>query len=285
MRPIQLFYLFLTIFISGCWAATIPHEVPKSLGDPDMLEPLIGQHYKKVIEVLGPPDQDLIHDDHRYMIYHTLGDGTDIVFLVWIPFPVPDFDDEYNDSALHCLRFEIDTDNKVRKYKIKSGGWIGMFTSDNINLKCLDFFWNDNEIRSFQSFTEPKLIQRAENGASEAQLELYRTLVVNNPRLALNWLCKSADQGNTEAAYRIGRYFEFGNDRWDKWSASVSVQTDFVQAYVWYTRTTYWYPSEHLPSFVERRLSPEEHARAKKAASEWKPGQCERDIVLIQDIQ
>ena len=149
MRLKQLFYLSLTIFISGCWAATIPHEVPKSLGDPDMLEPFIGQHYEKVIEVLGSPNQHISHGDNRYMIYHTIGDGTDIMFLIWIPIPIPDFGDEYNDSALYCLRFEVDTDDRVRKYRIKSGGWHKMFSAPHNKLtRCREFFWRKKELAS-----------------------------------------------------------------------------------------------------------------------------------------
>lgn len=155
MRLKQLFHPFLTIFISGCWAATIPHEVPKSLGDPIMLEPLIGEHYEQVIKVLGSPDQRLSHGDKRYMLYHTLGDGTDIVFFVWIPLPVPDFGDKYNNSALHCLRFEIDATDRVRKYKIKSGGWIKM-TSVHPRLKrCREFFWTKKELSNEVSLDFP----------------------------------------------------------------------------------------------------------------------------------
>lgn len=147
-------YVLLTAFLAGCWGATIPHEVPKSLDDPTILEPLIGQTSIDVIEKLGLPDQFLTDGLSKFMIYHTLGDGTDIMFLVWIPLPVPDYGDNYDDSALHCLRIEIDTDDRVRKYKIKSGGWMKMFSSHNKLTRCREFFWSKKELTKIRMTTD-----------------------------------------------------------------------------------------------------------------------------------
>ena len=149
-----LIWLGFAVLLTGCWAATIPHGVPKSLGDPDMLDPLIGQHYEKVTEALGLPDQRLTIGDTRYMIYQTLGDGTDILFIVWIPIPVPDLGDKYNNSALHCLKFEIDAADRIKKYKIKSGGWKGAISSHDKSVRCREFFWSKKKLASAVPWTK-----------------------------------------------------------------------------------------------------------------------------------
>ena len=121
MQSIQ--YLFLVLLLSGCWGATIPHEVPDSFADPYAISSLIGEPRENVIEQLGLPNLELTDENQKYMIYHTLGDGTDVMFFIWVPFPIPDFGDHDQDSALHCLRFRIDSDNLVVDFKLKSGGW------------------------------------------------------------------------------------------------------------------------------------------------------------------
>ena len=227
MQSIQ--YLFLALLLSGCWGATIPHEVPDSFADPYVISSLIGEPREIVIEQLGLPNLELTDENQKYMIYHTLGDGTDVMFFVWIPFPKPDFGDRDQDSALHCLRFKIDSDNLVVNFKLKSGGWMECFSSESLNQNCLEFFWSKKEIRNFQSLSAPNLEQFAENGLAVDQLELYRLFVANNPRKAFRWLCKAADGGNPEAEFDIGYVFERG------WHG---VQPYLIQAYVWHSRSS-----------------------------------------------
>ena len=273
-------YFFLVLLLSGCWGATIPHDVPDSFADPYIVNSLIGEPRENVIEQRGLPNLELTDENQKYMIYHTLGDGTDVMFFIWVPFPIPDFGDRQQDSTLHCLRFEIDSNNLVVGFKLKSGGWMEWFSTESLNQNCLEFFWSKKEIRNFQSLSAPNLEKYAENGLAVDQLELYRLFVANNPRKALRWLCKAADGGNSEATYRVGKFFEWGNDSWDKWSRDVRVQTDFIQAYVWYSRSSRY---GSLPSFVNRHLNSEQLARAKQALIDWKPGQCEKFLVFVED--
>ena len=271
MKSIQ--YLFFVLLLSGCWGATIPHEVPDSFADPYVISSLIGEPREIVIEQLGLPNLEFTDENQKYMIYHTLGDGTDVMFFVWIPFPKPDFGDRDQDSALHCLRFKIDSDNLVVNFKLKSGGWMEWFSSESLNQNCLEFFWSKKEIRNFQSLSAPRLEQNAENGLAVDQLELFSLLVANNPRNALRWICKAADQGNAEAEFHMGIIFEHGH-----WG----IQPNLIQAYVWHSRSSR-YRDEWLPSFVDRHLNSEQLARAKQALVDWKPGQCEKSLVFVED--
>jgi hypothetical protein len=272
MQSIQ--YFFLAFLLSGCWATTIPHQVPDSFADPYIISSLIGEPTERVIEQLGLPNLELMDENQKYMIYHTLGDGTDVMFLIWIPIPIPDFGDRKNDSTLHCLRFEIDSNNLVVGFKLKSGGRKKWFSTESHNQNCLEFFWSKKEIRNFQSLSAPLLEQYAEYpGLASDQLELFNLFVANNPRKALRWRCKAADQGNADAEFHTGFTFEHGH-----WG----IQPNLIQAYVWHSRSSR-YRDEWLPSFVDRYLNSEQLARAKQALIDWKPGQCEKFLVFVED--
>lgn len=277
-------YFGLAVILSGCWAATIPHEVPQSLGDPDMLEPLIGQHYEKVIEVLGSPDQLLSHGDNRYMMYQTLGDGTDIVFLIWIPLPVLDLGDEHNNSALHCLRFDIDNDDKVRNYKIKSGGWAKRFSVHNKLTRCREFFWSKEEMASIKSTTDFvggwREIDEQQEIAKIKELTEFKKISLRKPNEALVSLCKAADLGNQEARVILGDIFKHGGYMWLKEGV---VERNYKLAYVWYALSG-WYDQEDLRHFADRYLTSKRQLEARKSLEEWQPGNCERSLGLTEEV-
>jgi len=93
----------------------------------------------------------------------------------------------------------------------------------------------------------------------------------------LRELCRSADKDNTEAQYRLGLLYEMGS--------GTVVPKDPVKAYMWYrlaaSRGDYTMASEQAGRLQEKQTA-EQIAHAEYLIQEWKPGQCEQE--LIHDI-
>ena len=117
MRITQILkLLLLTGFLSGCWLTHIKDEAPGSLGNIDLLQSFIGQKSELVVRELGLPNELLSDGSKQYMVYSAKSSGTDVIMLIWIPvWAIND-----REHTLHCLRFELDSDNVVKEYRLES---------------------------------------------------------------------------------------------------------------------------------------------------------------------
>ncbi|TNF98965.1 MAG: sel1 repeat family protein [Gammaproteobacteria bacterium] len=96
----------------------------------------------------------------------------------------------------------------------------------------------------------------------------------------LQFLCHSADSGDTNAQYKLGLYFDYGIEGLPK---------DPMRAYVWYEIAATH--GDHKPSAsrvlqLHNVLTREQTMQAKQLVEDWKPGWCEMDIsTLTSDVE
>jgi hypothetical protein len=121
--------------------------------------------------------------------------------------------------------------------------------------------------------TQRQLQALANEGNADAQLQLYW----NEPdhKDALKWLCRAADHGNAEAQYRLAVLYETGSN---------GVTKNLVKSYMWYqitaSRGGYMRPADQAQRLREI-LTAEQAIQAEALLRNWKPGQCERELVPI----
>jgi hypothetical protein len=320
MRITQILkLLLLTGFLSGCWSLHIKGETPATLGNIDLLQSFIGQGSESVIRELGLPDELLSDGDKQFMVYSARSSDTAFLMIIWVP--VWAGNSEAN--TLHCLRFELDSDNVVKEYRLKSKVLRRLLLGDqHFYSNCQEVFWIWKEPTKLQKATdfpstwkeiekqqnperyakwekrEPRkenrerrlkqaeeerqqqveeLFQQAKQGNADAQLALFKGIRAQNPKEALRWLCKSADQGNQDARHILGSIYEHDGHIWvDRYFA----RRDYQLAYMWYSLGGQM-DGEMLHSFADRHLNSAELSEAKNMLREWTPGQCERDLGLV----
>ena len=277
MRIIQILnLLLLTALLSGCWTLGVSKGVaPGRLGNTDLLESLIGQKSEDVIRELGLPIEVIEDEDKRFMIYSGYSAGTDLLMIVWIP-----VGSESPDN-LHCLRIELDSDNLVKGYRHKSKSlgysWYGELSVDR---KCREVFWYQRELAKLQvttSFPSEWFKIIATQGNPYTQLALFKDLRGTQPRVALVWLCRSADSGSQEAKIILKTIYENGGYPWIE---SGIVEPDFSLAYVWFVLSGA--NSLSIKAYLASRTA-EERLDAEKMLKEWQPGNCERGLGLVGD--
>lgn len=80
---------------------------------------------------------------------------------------------------------------------------------------------------------------------------------------AVKWFRKAAEQGMGQAQTNLGVSYEKGR----------GVKQDYVQAHMWYSLAAAQGSKEvsAMRDNVEKQMTPEQVARAKKTAQEWKP--------------
>ena len=299
MRRVRFFhYLLLPLLLSGCFGFTASDGRPGMYGDWYFLDSLVGKTSEIVVREFGIPDELLFDGQTRHMVYSTRGSGTSQGFITYIPLPVTPTDD---DAIKHCLRFELDNDNLVKAYKIKSKStlakWILLAPVGGGPVNCRDLFWTKQEQENLVSELidiptwlevekkkqpwwwnlEYELRRQAEQGNSEAQLNIFEDLSKKRPEVALVWLCRSADSGSQEARVILKNIFEYGGDPWIEKGI---VEPDFRLAYVWHELSgVELYSSQAYLNHI----ASEEGQEAVKMLREWQPGNCERDLGLDGD--
>ena len=96
----------------------------------------------------------------------------------------------------------------------------------------------------------------------------------------LQFLCNSADSGDTNAQYKLGLYFDYGIEGLPK---------DQMRAYVWYEIAAA--SGSHMTSASRAKqlqsvLSEEQVLQAKQLIRDWIPGWCEKDLsALINGVK
>jgi hypothetical protein len=91
----------------------------------------------------------------------------------------------------------------------------------------------------------------------------------------LQFLCHSADSGDTNAQYKLGMYFDYGIEGLPK---------DPMRAYIWYEIAAA--RGNHMPSASRARqlqnvLSEDQTLQAMQLIRDWVPGWCENDISAL----
>jgi hypothetical protein len=109
----------------------------------------------------------------------------------------------------------------------------------------------------------------AEAGDKSAQLYLYRS---SKEPQRLIWLCRSADSGLVEASYRLGRLYQHGQQ---------GLPRDHARAYLWYRLASV---GGHIQGRIEledmlSEMSARQIDKGRRLFREWKPGQCELEII------
>jgi len=288
--------LLLTGFISGCWLTHVKDEAPGSLGNIDLLQSFIGQKSESVIRELGMPNDLLSDGNNQFMIYSARSPDTEFLMIIWVP--VMARRDPAN--TLHCLRFELDSDNVVKEYRLKSRVMQTFFLVTDIELtsNCQEVFWSSNERTELQKVTDfpstwkeieeteeaekitqerARLEQDASKGNADAQLTLFKEVFSQDTNQALGWLCKSADLGNQEARSIMAKTYEYGGYIWIR---KGDIQQNYKLAYVWHALSGL-YDEEDLQFFADRHLNSAELSEAKNLLRVWRPGQCEKDLGLV----
>lgn len=122
-----------------------------------------------------------------------------------------------------------------------------------------------------------QLRSNAENGDAQAQLALadayfngFRNLKQDDDEAA-TWYRRAAEGGNADAQYTLATLYEWGR----------GVAPDDVQADMWHTITISTLKAKNFElstqrwtesrDDLERRMTPEQIAEARRRAAEWKP--------------
>lgn len=309
--------LLLTGFLSGCWTIHIEDEAPGSLGNIDLLQSFVDQKSENVVRELGLPNELLLDGDKQFMVYSARSSDTAFLMIIWVPV----WAGESPDNILHCLRVELDSDNLVKEYRVKSKVMSRLILASDMHFNedwyttCSKVFWSQKELTKLQKATDfpstwediekqrnperyaekekrekrlkqyeverqqqlEKLFQQAKQGNADVQLALFKRIRYQNPKEALRWLCKSADQGNQDASHISGSIYS--RDGFD-WIDRNFVRQDDQLAYMWYSLGGQM-DGEMLHSFAGRHLNSVELSEAKSLLREWTPGRCERDLGLV----
>jgi len=274
-------FLIIVIFtvLSGCLPLIKTHEPPKIIGDREILSPLIGRARETVVEKLGIPNEEIEIGEEYYMVYSSISSVTHLAIIFGIPVYAGDPGYQW---ALHCLRFELDSNKLVKGYDVEST-FLGERSRQVVNRDCRRLFWEGKELESMHvisesdlEWSEAQILQKAGQGSAYAQFQLYKSGIINDPDTALEMLCQSADQGHMEARYTLGNLFRYGKRDF--------LEPNYIQAYMWYSLSGYM-SKEEFDYFVETRLSDNELVKAKKLLQDWQPGQCEKSLGLNSGIQ
>jgi len=126
----------------------------------------------------------------------------------------------------------------------------------------------DNFTKKIFAFTE----SRAHKGDPEAQLELF--YVRHDPLEKLKWLCRAADQGQRNAQKELADLYREGCG---------VINQDLARAYVWFSLALQGDVGEYRSNLdsVIKFMSQAQLNEAEHMLTNWKPGQCERDLVPI----
>ncbi len=240
------FLLFLSVLLLGCFGGTIPHDPEGMAGGRAFLNSLVGKPSEVVVREFGIPDELQFDGQSLYMLYTERGSGTSVLTIGWIPvWGVKD------DDVKHCLRIELDNDDLVKAYAIKSkstgGGWVVFMPVGYGPFICRDLFWTEQEQENLVSESTRKPTWQKE---------------------VLQRLCKSADQGNQETMYKLGEIYEWGEVEF--------IEQNYIRAYVWYSLSGA--TDEDIKSFVDSYFSPSDLQQAEQALKDWEPGQCRREL-------
>jgi hypothetical protein len=282
MRITQILkLLLLSGFLSGCWLTHIKDEAPGSHGNIDLLQSFVGQKSENVVRELGLPNELLSDGDKQFMVYSVRSPDTTFLMIIWIPV----WAGTNKENTLHCLRFELDSDNFVKEYRLESRVMKTLVLVVDVDVEltssCKEVFWSKKERAKLQKATGfPSTWIKLD---ADFQLTQFKEIRSQDTNQALGWLCMSADLGNQEARYILATIYEYGGYIWIKKGV---VHQNYKLAYVWYALSMgELYDPKDLQFFADRHLTAAELSDANNLLREWRPGQCEKDLGLVSHTE
>ncbi len=141
-----------------------------------------------------------------------------------------------------------------------------------------------------------KLFQeKATQGDQDAQWALYQMQPTEG---SLVWLCRAADQGQTNARNEIGLLYLYGSSEYRQFE-NVQIEIDVPRSCMWFHlagKAKITEPPQKKESVLAlapyetveldrtaNAMTDAEIAKAEELIRTWKPGQCERDLSLLTD--
>jgi hypothetical protein len=270
-----------SLLLVGCGIPlSLPDERPSDFPEESAVKPLIGHSWTEIVKQLGPPDYTTYRNGISYYLYETLrrDKALDLLFPLYVA----------EQGEAYCLLLEFGDDNLLRRYQFISHE-LPWEDSRIDTYKCthvddVAYYGSPNDWSSDWPLRElgrtigplsedlKRTLKRAEEGDAEAQFQLYRAhSKLGFSRLA--WLCRAADQEYVQAQVQVGDFFRHG------W---YPVEQDLTQAYLWYSLAArgdgrHLYESKLLA--VKRVMTSDHIAEAERMLADWKPGQCELELV------
>jgi hypothetical protein len=247
------------LLLQGCYAISDPDLWPSDFVQKDKLPELIGKSEPEVLEELGVPRYVVRETDGVSYLYEKIEKDTLIGVFIYVPIG---FSRKYPEVS--CVLLNFDEEGVLREYHTESGGaahGAGYEVLDS----CTDLFvFNDSDLINGCVYARIGGNLRAED---EYQ-EYLRTSSVDTARLYN--LCHAADQGHPKAQIEVGRHFGEG---------VAGAQPNLGLAYVWYSLAIRGCFSGSELQLLKDKMSPQEVAEAEQMLANWKPGQCERDLI------
>jgi hypothetical protein len=265
-------------FFVGCGFVPIGSERPQELVDQSALDSLIGQDDQSILLSLGRPDAAFYSEKLSYFIYGALGKRYQMLFL---PFPV--WESVAPERELYCVLLEFDEENIFRHYRMKHHSKAMTNTSG-----CAYRFFTRKKLGTFTVRYFYPIFTREESGTSavrdfeeedaDAQMDLFWKMRLVDPPVAHRWLCRAADQGNSDASYHLGGSFRYGTN---------GLPIDPARAYVWYSLAA---QSGYRRAKIQRQelleeISANQLKEGQALLDIWQPGQCEQELVGLEPVK
>lgn len=161
MMSCRLFtYMLISAFISGCFVAPISRNDVESKNNKTLVKTLIGESQESIIATLGLPEKILADGERRFMFYSDRSRSKGVPFLFFLPLPMVIDAGE----VLHCFRLELDSNNLVKDYDIKS-------TTRSAQKGCLNQFWNERKSLTLKELPLPELDYQPQNVVQQPQID------------------------------------------------------------------------------------------------------------------
>jgi hypothetical protein len=249
-----IYTFFISLYLVGCYTLPVHSDEPEFSIQP-ALDALIGSRKEVVINKLGKPQQVLASKTSSYFIY--TGDGSDYYLWLagWLPFYLDKIGKQY------CVLLEFSDAGILEQYNVYSATEFYVFPDD----WCASYAHRQGA----EPVSEDSLLSKAETGNAAAQWELYKRRK-SRGEYDFKWLCRAAEQGDYHARWELGYLFNYGLH---------GVHKDLVLSLMWYGLVE---SDGHDPKGVDdirEQLTPEQLIEAEHLYENWKPGQCEREIL------
>jgi hypothetical protein len=156
-------------------------------------------------------------------------------------------------------------------------GRIRRYEKVRIAVMAIEEMDAESERESIRLTTKEALREEFEEGNElnpKDQLSKYYNLVEVDIEFAHKWLCRSSDQENPDAQFRVAQLFELG---WEK------LPQDFRKAYVYYrlaARSGHALGKTNASRLEEELTIAGDLAEAKRMLRDWNLGDCQVDLNL-----
>jgi hypothetical protein len=138
MRFYRLFIcIIVSALISGCIGFQVAKDDKITDYQKDIAKSLIGESKENLIKKIGLPRQTISEGERQFLIFPHTSSSYGVATFFGIPFYI---DPEFKGETLHCLRIELDSNDRVKDYHFKSTAL--PFRKEHY---CRGLFWNEEE--------------------------------------------------------------------------------------------------------------------------------------------